>query len=431
MKSHNVIFALDIGTTKVCMVAGRKNEYGRVEILGMGIVPSRGVLRGVVSNLEKTAQDIMEAKEMCEKNSGHKARMIHVGIAGRKISSKSTPGLLTRKNHHGEITRDDVNQLLSDMNQLLLPPGDKILHIIPQEYTVDNERGVIDPVGMAGVRLEGDFYIVTAQSNISRNITKCVNKAGMKIEELTLEPIASAAAVLSEEEREAGVVLLDIGGGTADVCIYHNNILRKIAIVPFAGNSITDDIREGCKVMKDDAEALKVSHGRALSSEVAGNKYISIKGLKGREPKEISERSLASIIEARATEIIEFVQKVIENSGYEDKLTAGLVITGGGSSLMNIKELAEYQTGMPTRIGMPVDILAHGYSQEICDPSFSTALGLLIRGISSSEMVEVVEMEETEEANGTITDSSDDEGTKNGFWSQFRDLFGPQDDPDI
>lgn len=429
--SHDVVFALDIGTTKVCMVAGRKNEHGRIEILGVGRVSSKGILRGVVSNIEKTVQSILEAKAICERSAGCMAKEVYVGIAGKHISSKMQRGLLTRHNHQNEISHEDVDQLINDMNKLVLPPGDMILHIIPQEYMVDNERGIFDPVGMAGVRLEGNFHIITAQSNAMRNISRCVQKAGMRVAEITLEPIASAAAVLSEEEKIAGIVLMDIGGGTTDISIYHNGILRKSVIVPFGGTNITEDIKEGCKVMQEDAEKLKTKFGRALSDEVTGNRYISIQGLKGREPKEISERNLASIIEARMSEILEFGVREIQKSGIEEKLVGGMVLTGGGSLLSGVNMLSEYVTGMPTRIGMPIDILAHGYSQEICDPSYSTVLGLLINGINK-QRVPVGGTEGTEEMEGTSVDGIDDDiDVPENIWEKLRKIFGAQIDTEI
>lgn len=426
--SHDVVFALDIGTTKVCMVAGRKNEHGRIEILGVGRVSSKGVLRGVVSNIEKTVQSILEAKAICERSAGCTAKEVYVGIAGKHISSKMQRGLLTRQNHQNEISHEDVDQLINDMNKLVLPPGDMILHILPQEYTVDNERGIIDPVGMAGVRLEGSFHIITAQSNAMRNISRCVEKAGMRVAEITLEPIASAAAVLSEEEKTAGIVLMDIGGGTTDISIYHNGKLRKSVIVPFGGTNITEDIKEGCKVMQQDAEKLKTKFGRALSDEVTGNRYISIQGLKGREPKEISERNLASIIEARMSEILEFGVREIQKSGIDDKLVGGMVLTGGGSLLSGANMLSEYVTGMPTRIGMPIDILAHGYSQEICDPSYSTVLGLLINGINKQK-APIFETKEEEERGDDTTDEDGD--VPENIWEKLRKIFGAQIDTEI
>ena len=428
--SHDVVFALDIGTTKVCMVAGRKNEHGRIEILGVGRVSSKGVLRGVVSNIEKTVQSILEAKAICEKSAGCTAKEVYVGIAGKHIASKMQRGLLTRHNHQNEISQSDVDQLINDMNKLVLPPGDMILHIIPQEYMVDNERGIFDPVGMAGVRLEGNFHIITAQSNAMRNISRCVEKAGMRVAGITLEPIASAAAVLSEEEKTAGIVLMDIGGGTTDISIYHNGILRKSVIVPFGGANITEDIKEGCKVMQEDAEKLKTKFGRALSDEVTGNRYISIQGLKGREPKEISERNLASIIEARMSEILEFGVREIQKSGIEDKLVGGMVLTGGGSLLSGVNMLSEYVTGMPTRIGMPIDILAHGYSQEICDPSYSTVLGLLINGINK-QTTPVVRTSESEEFEDSTSSIEDGEDVPENIWEKLRKIFGAQIDTEI
>jgi cell division protein FtsA len=271
------------------------------------------------------------------------------------------------------------------MFKLVLPPGDKIIHVLPQEYTVDDEQGIVDPIGMSGVRLEANFHIITGQITATQNIVKCVERAGLRVANLTLEPIASATAVLSDEEREAGVALVDIGGGTTDITIFKDGIIRHTAVIPFGGNVVTKDIKEGCNVMQQQAEKLKVKFGSALAEEVYDNRIITIPGLKGREHKEISEKNLARVIQARMEEILDYVVWEIRRSGYEGKLIGGIVLTGGGALLNHIEKLTEFHTGMTTRIGTPVEHLAHGYHEQLQSPVFSTAIGLLLKGIRDVE----------------------------------------------
>ncbi len=391
----NVILALDIGTTKVCAIVGRKNEYGKIEILGFSKVESEGVLRGVVSNIEKTVNAIAEALAGVKRATNMDFREVHVGIAGQHIKSLQHRGMLMRDNDHTEISRLDIDRLVNDMYKLVLPPGDKILHVIPQEYTVDNEQGIADPIGMSGVRLEANFHIITGQISASNNLIRCVERNGLKVSNLTLEPIASAMSVISEEEKEAGIALVDIGGGTTDITVFHEGIIRHTAVIPFGGNVITRDIKEGCNVMTHQAEKLKVKFGSALAEEVYDNRIITIPGLKGREPKEISEKNLALIIQARAEEILDYVMWEIKRSGYERKLIGGLVLTGGGALLNHLDKLAEYHTGLTARIGMPVEQLAHGYQAQLASPVFSTGIGLVMRGLEEAELRPMQPAEET------------------------------------
>lgn len=382
---HDVVVALDIGTTKVCCLAGWKNAHGKLEILGIGKVESVGVLRGVVSNIEKTVNAIREAVEIAERNAGMKFNRVHVGIAGQHIKSLQHRGILTRDSENIEIASRDIDRLVNDMFKLVLPPGDKIIHVFPQEFTIDNEQGITDPIGMCGVRLEANFHIITGQITAVNNLYRCVEKAGLKVADLTLEPIASAEAVLSEEEKQAGIALVDIGGGTTDITVFHEGIIRHTAVIPFGGNVITADIKEGCTVMQPQAEKLKVKFGSALTNEVFDNRIITIPGLKGRDHKEISEKNLARIIQARMEEVLDYVLWEIRRSGYERKLIGGVVLTGGGALLAHLDKLTEYHTGMSCRIGAPVEHLAHGYQERVSSPIFSTAIGLMIRGLQDVE----------------------------------------------
>jgi cell division protein FtsA len=383
--NQNLVVALDIGTTKVCALAGYKNEHDRLEILGVGKVDSEGVMRGVVSNIEKTVRAISDAIAIAQRAAGRDFKVAHVGVAGQHIKSLQHRGMLTRDNLHTEICQQDIDRLIKDMFKLVLPPGDKIIHVIPQEYTVDDEQGIVDPIGMSGVRLEANFHIITGQITATQNIVKCAQRAGLKVANLTLEPIASATAVLGDEEMEAGVALVDIGGGTTDLTIFKDGIIRHTAVIPFGGNVITKDIKEGCNVMQQQAEKLKVKFGSALADEVYDNRIITIPGLKGRQPKEISEKNLARIIQARMEEIFDYVVWEIRRSGYENKLIGGVVLTGGGALMNHIDKLTEFHTGMSTRIGVPIEHLAHGYSEHLSSPVFATGIGLLLKGIQDVE----------------------------------------------
>jgi cell division protein FtsA len=416
-RKSDVTVALDIGTTKVCAIAGCKNAHGKLEILGMGKVNSEGVLRGVVSNIEKTVNAIAQATEGVRQGLGGIGfDSVHVGIAGQHIKSLQHRGLLVRHNDHLEISQDDIDKLIGDMFKLVLPPGDKILHVIPQEYTVDNEQGIIDPIGMSGVRLEANFHIITGQITASNNIYRCVERTGLRVANMTLEPIASAMAVLSEEEKEAGVALVDIGGGTTDITIFQDGIIRHTAVLPFGGNAITRDVKDGCNVMIHQAEKLKVRFGSALAQEVFDNRIISIPGVRGRDHKEISEKNLARIIQARAEEILDYVVWEIRRSGYERKLIAGIVLTGGGALLRHIEKLTEYHTGMNTRLGLPIDQLAHGYSENISSPVYATAIGLLLKGIEDRDRGRI-----REEQKHTAARNDEDQSNEQNRW--YENLF--------
>jgi len=385
MESNDqIIVGLDIGTTKIACLVGKKNEYGKLELLGMGKAESVGVRRGVVSHITPAVEAIKKAVEKAELSAGCEISVVNVGIAGQHIKSLQHRGVITLDNLDDEITRKDVNALVEDMHKLVLPPGESIIHVLPQDFIVDNESGIKDPIGMSGIRLEANFHIITGLVTAINNIFKCVQKSELDVADLTLEPLASAEAVLSDEEREAGVVLVDIGGGTTDVAIFQDGIVRHTAVIPFGGNIITDDIKEGCTIIRKQAELLKVRFGSALASENQANDIVVIPGLNGREPKEISVKNLAHIIQARMEEIIEQVYFEIRNSGFEKKLIAGIVITGGGAQLKHLPQLFEYLTGMDTRIGFPTEHLASG-NEKVASPMYATGVGLVLKGFEYAE----------------------------------------------
>ena len=380
MEEDKIIVGLDIGTTKICAIVGRKNEYGKLEVLGMGKAVSDGVIRGIVTNIDKTIKAIEKAVAEAEEQAGININVVNVGIAGQHIKSSIHHGSITRDSNEDEITIEDVNRLTNDMYRIVIPPGSEIIHVMPQSYTIDYEEGIKDPVGMSGIKMEADFHIITAQTNAINNIYKCVKRANLEIENLILEPLASSLSVLSDEEKEAGICLVDIGGGTTDIAIFHENIIRHTAVIPFGGNIITTDIKQGCGVLEPQAELLKTRFGKAISEEASPNEIVSIPGLKGRPPKEIAVKNLAHVIEARMEEIVEMVHSQIILSGYENKLAGGIVVTGGGAQLLNLQQLIEYMTGMDVRIGYPNEHLGKAKVEEAKSPMYATSVGLVLSG---------------------------------------------------
>ncbi|MDI1356273.1 MAG: cell division protein FtsA [bacterium] len=379
-----LVVGLDLGTTKIAAIVGRKNEFGKVEILGVGRAESLGVNRGVVVNIEQTVASIKAAVAIAADKANVDIGEVIVGIAGQHIKSMQHRGMITRQSLDDEVNQKDIDNLIDNMHRLVMSPGEEIIHVIPQEYIIDSESGIKNPIGHAGIRLEGNFHIITGQVSAVKNIFKCVDRAGLQTVDLHLEPLASADAVLSDEEKEAGVVLVDIGGGTTDVAIFYDGIIRHTAVIPFGGNIITDDIKEGCGIIKTQAEQLKVKFGSALSQENQENEVISIPGLRGRPHKEISVKFLAQIIQARMEEILEFVLFEIKSCGYERKLSAGIVVTGGGSLLKHLPQLVMLTTGMDCRIGTPNEHLA-GNDDELKNPLYATGVGLVMKGIEKYE----------------------------------------------
>lgn len=420
---NQLVVSLDIGTTKICAMVGRMDKRGKLEILGTGKVESIGVLRGVVSNIEKTVKAISDAIVEAERRSGVEIGVVNVGIAGQHIKSLQHRGILTRNSIHDEIAQQDIDDLVSDMYKLVLPPGDKIIHVIPQEFIVDNEQGIVDPIGMSGIRLEANFHIITGQITAIKNIYKCVQKAGLEMVSLALEPIASSAAVLSDEEKEAGVALVDIGGGTTDLAIFHEGIIRHTAVVPLGGNIITKDIKEGCNIMGPQAEKLKIKFGCAMASKLTENRIVTIPGLRGRSHKEISERNLARIIQARVEEILDLVYWEIRRSGYERKLVGGVVLTGGGAMLRNMVDLIELHTGLSARMGIPTEHLAHGYDEAVTSPIYATSIGLVLNGFKELEKGELLQEVDSYVSNATPVSKIGKDNGQNPSGKWFDKIF--------
>ena len=408
MEQGNYSVGLDIGTTKIVAIIGKENEYGKIEILGIGRSKSLGVHRGVVNNITQTIKSIQQAVELAEGNSGLKISSVVVGIAGQHIRSLQHSDYITRAKSEEVINEDDVEKLCNQVYKLVMLPGEEIIHVLPQEFKVDGQAEIKQPMGMYGGRLEANFHVVVGQVSSIRNVGRCIKSAGLDLGNITLEPLASANAVLSQEEKEAGVALIDIGGGTTDLAIFKDGIIRHTAVIPFGGNVITEDIKEGCSIIEKQAELLKIKFGSAWPGENKDNEIVSIPGLRGREPKEITLKNLSKIIHARVVEIVEQVYVEIKNYGHDEqkkKLIAGIVLTGGGSQLKHLKQLVEYITGMDTRIGYPNEHLAGDSDEEIASPLYATAVGLLMNAVQNKAKVREARQEavEKEEDNGVFT----------------------------
>lgn len=393
MEKKEYAVGLDIGTTKIVAIIGCKNEYGKIQVIGVGKSQSLGVKRGVVNNITQTIDSIRRAVEEAEVESGLKISNVVAGIAGQHIKSLHHSDYITRERIEEVISDDDIERLKDQVKNLHMLPGEEIIHVIPQDYKVDTQAEITEPIGMYGSRLEANFHVVVGEIASIKNISRCIRDANLKMTSISLEPIASSEAVLSVEEKEAGVALIDIGGGTTDLAIFKDGIIRHTAVIPFGGNVITEDIKEGCSIIERQAELLKVRFGSAWPGENRDNEVVSIPGLRGRDPKEITLKNLSKIINARVVEIIDQVYVEIKNYGHDDqkkKLIAGIVLTGGGSQLKHLKQLVEYITGMDTRIGYPNEHLAGNSDPKIASPLYATSVGLLMQAIE----LETIDIEE-------------------------------------
>lgn len=418
MEAKNISVGLDIGTTKIVAMIGRKNDYGKLEILGIGKSKSLGVHRGVVNNITQTIQSIQHAVQEAESAAGMTIEDVTVGIAGQHIRSLQHSDYITRPNSELVIDEEDIDRLINQVHKLVMLPGEEIIHVLPQEFKVDGQGEIKEPIGMYGGRLEANFHVVVGQVSSIRNIGRCVKSSGLDLDGITLEPLASANAVLSQEEKEAGVALIDIGGGTTDLAIFKDGIIRHTAVIPFGGNVITEDIKEGCSIIEKQAELLKIKFGSAWPGENKDNEIVSIPGLRGRDPKEITLKNLSKIIHARVVEIIEQVYLEIKNYGHEEqkkKLIAGIVLTGGGSQLKHLKQLVEYHTGMDTRVGYPNEHLAGDTDNEVTSPLYATAVGLVMDGVKRQEKKKMEAF--TAKA---VVESSDQEESIEPEQEQFR-----------
>jgi cell division protein FtsA len=382
-----IIVGLDIGTTKIAAIAGRKNEFGKLEIIGFGRANSNGVKHGQVLNIDETIKAIRMALDNCyASNPNLDISEVYVGIAGHHIKSLQTRGDIVRHQNEEEISQKEIDQLVADQYKTYIPAGDQIIDVIPQEFTVDNFQNIPNPIGYGGVKVGANFHIITGDKNAIRNINRAVEKSGLRTKDLVLQPLASSAAVMGQEDLEAGVAIVDIGGGTTDLAVFYEGILKHTVVIPFGGENITNDIKTGLGVLKTQAEQMKVQFGSALSNEAKANAVITIPGLRGMPPKEISVKNLANIIQARMSEIMDFVTFHLKQVGLDNKmLNGGIVLTGGGAQLKHLIQLTEYTTGLNARIGYPNEHLAPGHIEELAKPTYSTCIGLILKGYSDYE----------------------------------------------
>ncbi len=382
-----IIVGLDIGTTKIAAIAGRKNEFGKLEILGFGRANSNGVQHGMVLNIDQTIKAIQTALENCyASNPNLEISEVYVGIAGHHIKSLQTRGDIVRQNIEEEISQGEIDRLIADQYRTYIPAGDQIIDVIPQEFTVDNFQNIPNPIGYSGVKVGANFHIITGDKNAIRNINRSVDKAGLITKDLVLQPLASAAAVMCDQDLEAGVAIVDIGGGTTDLAVFYEGILKHTAVIPFGGENITNDIKTGLGVLKTQAEQMKIQFGSALSDEAKSNAFITIPGLRGMAPKEISVKNLANIIQARMSEIMDFVTYHLKQVGLDNRmLNGGVILTGGGSQLKHLLQLTEYVTGLNARIGFPNEHLSGGHIDELAKPMYSTCIGLILKGYNDYE----------------------------------------------
>ena len=447
-----IIVGLDIGTTKIAVIAGRKNEFGKLEILGFGRSNSNGVKHGQVLNIDETIKAINAALENClASNPSLQVNEVYVGIAGHHIKSLQTRGDMVRQNTDEEIIQKEIDQLVADQYKTYIPAGDQIIDVIPQEFTIDNFQNIPNPIGYGGVKIGANFHIITGDKNAIRNINRSVEKAKLITKDLVLQPLASCAAVMGQEDMEAGVAIVDIGGGTTDIAVFYEGILKDTAVIPFAGENITNDIKTGLGVLKTQAEQMKVQFGSALANEAKNNAFITIPGLRGMPAKEISVKNLANIIQARMSEILDFVTYHLKQVGLDNKaLNGGIILTGGGSQLKHMIQLTEYATGLNARIGFPNEHLAAGHIEELAKPTYSTCIGLILKGYDDYEhnrkqfetefrMVEVpdglkmpADAVVDEEEDGISSDKMKKRKNLTGFWDKFKDrlvdLFKEEED---
>jgi cell division protein FtsA len=418
-KNMETIAAIDIGTTKIVALTGRKTKDNKFEITGFGTTPSKGIRRGVVLNIDETVNSIRIATKKAFESSGIRLNEVFVGIAGQHVLSQKNRCSIRIADADSIIKKSHLEDLENLMRQMISDPGEEILDIIPQSYIVDKETGIDNPCDMTGAVLQGNYHIILGQMSMVNNIKKCATISGLKVKSLILEPLASAEAVLTPQEKQSGVALIDIGGGTTDLAVYKNNKVIHTSVIPIGGTTITNDIKQNLTILEKQAEELKIRYGSALQDRSQDDTIISIEGLKGREEKEFSLRQLSAIIQARMEEILHAVMFQIESAGIREKLSGGIVITGGGSLIKNLKQLASYITNNDIRIAYPSTYIEGQFSDILNNPQYSTAIGLIMKGFdftdnetekSTFEKLNIEEPKEKPEEEKTNNKNSEPKG---------------------
>jgi len=378
----NMIVALDIGTSKIVALIGEVNDEGGIEIVGIGKHPSRGMKKGVVVNIDSTIEAIQRAVEEAELVAGVNINSAYAGIAGSHIQSLNSHGIVAIKDK--EVTEGDLERVMDAARAVAIPADQRILHVLPQDYVIDQQEGIREPVGMSGVRLEARVHLVTGAQSAAQNIIKCVDRCGLDVDDIILEQVASSYAVLEDDEKELGVCMVDIGGGTSDIAIFLNGAIQHTAVIPIAGDQVTNDIAVAVRTTMQFAEKLKIDHGYALRQLVTEDEIIEVPGIGERESRGLSTQTLASVIEPRYEELFTLIQAEIRRSGFEELIGAGIVLTGGSSKVRGAVELAEEIFHMPVRIGSPLNV--GGLKGDVEDPIHATGVGLLHYGAAQHEI---------------------------------------------
>lgn len=372
--ASNIVVGLDIGTSKIAAIVGNIKPDGEIEVLGMGTYPSKGLKKGVVVNIDSTVESIQRAIDAAEKMSGYQAHSVYVGIAGSHIKSFNSNGMVAVR--HQEVTEDDIKRVIDAARTQAIPGDQKVLHILPQEYIIDNQDGIREPVGMSGVRLEAKVHIVTGSVSSAQNISKCIQRCGLKVEDVILEQLASSEAVLSEDEKELGVCLVDIGGGTTDIAVFYQGAIRHSSVIAVAGDQVTNDIAVALRTPTPAAEEIKRKYACALPQLIAKDEEIEVPSVGDRPARCLSRRTLVEVVEPRYEELFQLVQAELRRSGFEEMIAAGVVLTGGSSLIEGAVELAEEVFNMPVRLGLPQGV--SGLAEEVNCPSYATTVGLLM-----------------------------------------------------
>jgi cell division protein FtsA len=403
VQDKKLIVGLDIGTSKVVAIVGEISLDGDIEIVGIGSSPSKGMKKGVVVNIESTVQSIQRAAEEAELMAGCQIHSVYVGIAGSHIRSLNSHGIVAIKDK--EVYRADLERVIDAAQAVAIPADQKILHILPQEYVIDDQEGIKEPLGMSGVRLEAKVHLVTCAVNAAQNIEKCIRRCGLEVEEIILEQLASSYSVLTDDERELGVCMVDIGGGTTDIAIFTEGSIRHTGVIPIAGDQVTNDIAMALRTPTQHAEEIKIKYACALTQLAGPDETIKVPSVGDRPPRDLSRQSLAEVVEPRYDELFTLVQAELRRSGYEDMVPAGVVLTGGTSKMEGVVELAEEIFHMPVRVGYPQTV--RGLNDIVRNPIYATSVGLLQYGMEHRN-------------DGGKTSSAKSSGTSEGFWSRVK-----------
>ncbi|MDX1755769.1 MAG: cell division protein FtsA [Marinobacter sp.] len=380
--TENMIVGLDIGTSKVVAIVGKRKLDGTIEVVGIGSHPSRGLKRGVVVNIETTVQAIQRAVEEAELMAGCRIHSVYAGIAGSHIKSLNSHGIVAIRDR--EVTQADIDRVIDAAQAVAIPADQKVLHILPQEFVIDNQEGIKEPMGMSGVRLEAKVHLVTCAVNAAQNIEKCVRRCGLEVDDIILEQLASSYAVLTEDEKELGVCVVDIGGGTTDIAVFTGGAIRHTAVIPIAGDQVTNDIAMALRTPTQNAEEIKIKYACALTQLAGADETIKVPSVGDRAPRDLSRQALAEVVEPRYEELFTLVQSELRRSGFEDLIPAGIVITGGSSTMEGVVELAEEIFHMPVRLACPQAVA--GMTEVVNNPIYATGVGLLIYGFRQMDL---------------------------------------------